>query len=95
MWAIKTLSPICMFLIKGSLTIAGGRSLFDHGIQVYKLEAVKSSSAPNWILLYILMNIFDELKAIALNRHSTDHVHHIVTGIGMSIDWLYGEIKHT
>lgn len=54
------------------------------------LEPARSEQAPKWILFYVFVNALDEIKAIVLKRHVTDHIHHVATGIGFSIDYLYG-----
>jgi hypothetical protein len=89
-WLLKTASPWLMCLLKGALTVAGVQAIYQHLRAVYMLEPARSEHAPKWILLYVWMNVLDEIKAIILKRHITDHVHHIATGIGFTIDYFYG-----
>ena len=70
---IRDVSPALMFIIKGALTVSGGQALLEHGLAVYKLETVRSGFAGAFVLLYIFMNVFDEIKAIVMKRHLTDH----------------------
>ena len=47
-------------------------------------------NAERWILLYIIVDLLDELKGIATNVHWTDHAHHIASGIGYAMDLIFG-----
>jgi hypothetical protein len=54
------------------------------------LEKVTVPNARSWLSLYIAMNTLDEIKAIVTNGHWMDHLHHIATGIGFSLDLVLG-----
>lgn len=73
-----------------ALTVAGMHAIYHHLRAVYMLEPARSDHAPKWILFYVFMNALDEIKAILLKRHITDHIHHIATGVGFTIDYMYG-----